>query len=319
MTQSITERIKAAFYGAAIGDALGVPVEFCSREELAADPVADYRGYGTWNQPPGTFSDDSSLLFCTAESLCRSYDLNDMASTFVRWYTEGYWGAHDTVFDVGGATSNALRRIQNGCSPLRSGGTSENDNGNGSLMRILPMAFFLSAEPSADERFTKIHEVSGITHAHRRSVFACFIYVEYAILLLKGYSRDDAYLQIRVGLTNYLRESASGASELAHFDRILKRDIRDLPPADLRGSGYVIHTLESALWCFLTTDNYSDCVLKAVNLGEDTDTTATVAGGLAGLYYGINGIPRPWIDHLAKSPNIATLAETLAASLLHDI
>ena len=174
-------KIESGLFGLAIGDALGVPVEFKSREKLKQDPVVDMMGFMSWNQPPGTFSDDSSLAFCTAESLCKGYDIEDMALTFVKWMQEGYWGAHNKVFDIGGTTKHSLARVVKGESARNSGNFFEEDNGNGSLMRILPLVFYLQKENDIEVIYKKVKEVSSITHAHFRSGFACFIYVVYCL------------------------------------------------------------------------------------------------------------------------------------------
>ncbi|NEQ26498.1 MAG: ADP-ribosylglycohydrolase family protein, partial [Microcoleus sp. SIO2G3] len=157
--------------GLCVADALGVPVEFTSRSQRQIQPVTTMQGYGTWNQPPGTWSDDSSLTFCLAESLCQGFDLVDIGDRFCRWYRESYWTARNETFDVGNATRMAIERLQQSIPPLEAGGTSERSNGNGSLMRILPMAFFHSKLPFPD-LIDRVHQVSRITHAHPRSQMA---------------------------------------------------------------------------------------------------------------------------------------------------
>ncbi|GAB4041093.1 ADP-ribosylglycohydrolase family protein [Spirosoma jeollabukense] len=309
------DQIKGGFFGAAIGDALGVPVEFKSRDYLRSNPVKNYIGYGTWNQPPATFSDDSSMLFCTAESLCNGYDLTNIANRFVNWYRFGYWGAHDTVFDIGNATSGAIDRLMIGTSPFLSGGISETSNGNGSLMRILPMIFYLQAETNVTTRYKLVKQVSGITHAHFRSVMACFIYVEFGIGLLAQLDKVAAYSKMQGSVNLFISKQPFSATETGLFGRILQNNISLLHENDIRSSGYVIDTLESSLWCFLASSSYEECVLKAVNLGEDTDTTAAVAGGLAGIFFGYDSIPQQWGLNLIKSEQIADLAQRFAQSI----
>ena len=306
------EQVKSGFFGAAIGDALGVPVEFSSRALLTRDPVQDMRGYGVWNQPVGTFSDDSSLLFCTAEGLCSGFDLADVAARFIEWYRSGYWGAHDEVFDIGGATRFAIGRLMAGTDPTLSGGMMENDNGNGSLMRILPMVFCLKNEPSIDEHYRKVKLISGLTHYHFRSVMACFIYVEFGLGLLAGLDKMSAYVRMQESVNTFVNGQSFSADEINLFDRILQNDMSTISDEDIRSSGYVLDTLESSLWCFLTTSTYEESVLKAVNLGGDTDTTATVTGGLAGIFYGYNAIPEKWLSTIAKRGQIANLAQRFA-------
>ncbi|SOD78889.1 ADP-ribosylglycohydrolase family protein [Spirosoma fluviale] len=306
------DQIKGGFFGAAVGDALGVPVEFSSRTALSYNPVVSMRGYGVWHQPAGTFSDDSSLLFCTAESLSKGFDIADMASTFIRWYKEGYWGAHNVVFDIGNATRNSLNRLISGTNPTLAGGMMEHDNGNGSLMRILPLVFHLKNEPSIEERYRIVKLVSGLTHGHFRSVFACFIYVEFGIRLLANMDVVAVYKQMQDSVNAFAKAKAFSSTEVALFDKVLQQDISLCREDEIGSSGYVIDTLESSLWCLLTSSSYQECVLKAVNLGEDTDTTATVAGGLAGILYGYSHIPAEWLQTLVKHQEINELAERFA-------
>ncbi|MBO9728091.1 MAG: ADP-ribosylglycohydrolase family protein [Chitinophaga sp.] len=305
-------QITGAFYGIAIGDALGVPVEFKTRSYLSQNPILTLTGYGCWNQPPGTFSDDSSLTFCTAESLLTGYDISHMAQTFVRWAQQGYWGAHNEVFDIGHTTRRALQRVATGTSPRVSGGFEEFENGNGSLMRMIPIAFFLLKEADIHLRYQVIKEVSGITHQHFRSVLGCFIYVEFVRTLLLGGDMQEAYLQMQRSVNAYVAQQSFSTAELKHYERILQQQIAGFSEQQINSSGYVVHTLESALWCLLNTSDYTSCVLRAVNLGGDTDTTAAVAGAVAGLHYGINNISPEWINQVAKSAEIEQLASRFA-------
>lgn len=302
------EKIKAAFFGLAVGDALGVPYEFNSREKMELKPASDMRGYGSWHQPVGTWSDDSSLAFCLAESLTKPFDLNDIAQNFINWKSNGYWGAHNKVFDIGGATRFAIERLQRGTSPLLSGGMMEDDNGNGSLMRILPLLFFVR-NLSIDERYAKVKEVSSITHAHFRSVFACFIYVEFALQLLEMKSKYDAYKEMQHLVNSFVSKNDFNITEIEKFKRILVHDILMEKESDIYSSGYVMHTLEASLWCLFATESYSEAVLKAVNLGGDTDTTACVTGGIVGLLYGYESIPPNWIDAIVRKNDIDDLCE----------
>ncbi|MET3881077.1 ADP-ribosylglycohydrolase family protein [Chitinophaga sp. OAE865] len=309
------QQITGAFYGIAIGDALGVPVEFKTRSYLSENPITTFTGYGCWNQPPGTFSDDSSLTFCTAESLITGYNLQNMADTFVRWSLEGYWGAHNEVFDIGHTTRRALQRCATGTSPLVSGGFEEFENGNGSLMRMMPLAFFLINENDIHARYQLTREVSGITHQHFRSVLGCFIYVEFLRALLSIKNPRDAYLQMQRSVNAYLGTQPFNPAEIKLYERVLQQNIAEIPEQQIISSGYVIHTLESALWCLLNTSGYRDCVLAAVNLGGDTDTTGAVAGAAAGLHYGFDQLPAQWIGQVVKSAEIGHLANRFMAAI----
>lgn len=303
-------KIKGALFGLAVGDALGVPVEFKSREELQRTPLSTMRGYGTWNQPAATWSDDSSLAFCLAESLTKGYDLDDIAKNFINWLQKGYWGAHHKVFDVGGATYHAIGRLIDGESPLLSGGMFEEDNGNGSLMRIMPLLFAIKDLP-VDERYAKIKEVSSITHAHFRAVFACFIYIEMALQILNGEPAEEAFCKMQNIVLPFAIKNDFSKNELQLVNRVLRSGIQTEKESAIHSGGYVLHTLEASLWCLLNTDNYTDAVLKAVNLGGDTDTTACVTGGLAGLLYGYDEILTVWTDAIARKNDIEDLCNRL--------
>lgn len=316
--KSRIENIESCFIGLAIGDALGVPVEFGNRIYLKENPVRSMRGYGRWNQPAGTWSDDSSLTFCLAESLLKGYDLNDIGQSFVKWMTEGYWGAHHKVFDVGGTTRVALTRIKNGEDPRYSGEFEENSNGNGSIMRIVPASLMFYDLPD-ELLLERIREISGVTHRHFRSVFSCFIFSKFVSKLLEGYNKTDSYKTAIDEVNALTKRSSFHSAELNLFDRILNGDLLILKEDQIYSSGYVLHTLEASMWCFLTTDSYTEAVLKAVNLGEDTDTTGCVTGALAGLYYGLNAIPDEWVNVLARKNDISILSRSFKECLQSKI
>lgn len=298
--------------GLCVGDALGVPVEFSTRAEWEKSPVTSMLGYGTWDVPAGTWSDDSSLTFCLAECLCTGFSIEALAASFWRWYHEAYWTPHGEVFDIGNTTFMAIVDYHRGVAPLECGGKSERSNGNGSLMRILPLAY-CHKTLSFEELITRSHQVSCITHAHLRSQIACGIYISIAVCLLEGLEPKSAYLQ---GLKNIqpIYSAAEYTSELSHFERIFN-GVANLPVDSIRSSGYVIDTLEASLWCLLNSSNYAQAVLKAVNLGGDTDTTAAVTGGLAGIYYGVDNIPFEWIDQIARKQDIINLAARMEAAV----
>jgi ADP-ribosyl-[dinitrogen reductase] hydrolase len=318
-----SEQINGLFMGIAVGDALGVSVEFKSRQSLKASPVSEMTGYGTYNQLPGTWSDDSSLTFCLAESLCKGFNLNDLAERFVQWYDLGYWTARGEVFDVGNATERAIRKLKEGEQPILAGGKEDWENGNGSLMRILPLSYFL-LNVSPYEHYDMIRKVSSLTHAHERAVFACYFYTTMGICLLKGHTIEEAYYDTQGLVKSFLSAQPNILSLSEHklFERVLTfnaTDWRKLPENDIQSTGYVLHTLEASVWCLLGTDNYQDAVLRAINLGEDTDTTGAVTGGLAGLYYGLGQIPAKWINALAKKDNIMALATRFYQINQHEL
>lgn len=321
--KSYLDFVKAGIFGLAVGDALGLPVEFKSREALISDPVTGMRGYGTYNQPPGTWSDDTSMTICLLDSLSGGLNYEDVMNNFLEWYREGAYTPHGEAFDIGKTTSSAIGRFADGTEPLKCGGVSELDNGNGSLMRILPLLFYLYSVYGEEfyhskEAFGVIHNVSSLTHAHKRSQIACGIYLTVAAELIKSSLRSQVSSAVSIGINNaleYYRSQNEFATELQYYMRLSEDNFGSLPVSSIRSSGYVVDTLEAALWCILNTDNYKDCVLKAVNLGEDTDTVAAVAGGLAGLFYGYESIPQEWLDLLYRRNYIEDLCNKFKGGL----
>lgn len=313
----LNQCIKSILFGVAVGDALGVPVEFKSREEIRKNPVTDMVGYGTYNKPAGTWSDDSSLTFCLAEALTSDFDLNTVGENFVKWMNENFWTSGGDVFDIGTATRLAIKRLTKGVQPEFAGGYDALSNGNGSLMRISPLLFYLLDKP-VDERYEITKRVSSITHGHIRSVIACFYYLEFARKLIARKDKFEAYKNLQNKITAFLVSLPVSPAEIALFDRLLKHNIYEQREENIQSSGYVLHTLEASIWCLLTTENYSDAVLKAVNLGEDTDTTGAVTGALAGLLYGVDSIPERWIKQIARSNDIDNLAERLGNRIAED-
>lgn len=304
--------IKAGIWGLITGDALGVPVEFLGREQLRKAPLTQMVGYGTHQQPPGTWSDDSSLALCLADVLAEGYDLQRLAQSFVGWYYEADWTPHGEVFDVGIATRQAIGLLQEGIAPELAGGTDERSNGNGSLMRILPLLYY-SRHKDLEQRFELARSVSSLTHGHIRSVLACFYYLELARLLAADYEKRAAYLAANELLAQVVTHKQLPAEEVRHFERLSRGDIDTRSEDQIRGSGYVIHALEASVWCLLTSTSYTEAVLKGINLGEDTDTTGAITGGLAGLYFGLDQIPPHWLAQLARADDIRVLISRLEA------
>ena len=248
-------KLNDAIFGLAIADALGVPYEFNKRGTFECTEMT---GYGTWNQPPGTWSDDTSMAIATAKSIKDNNGkivIDDIRENFRQWAFQDAFTADGIRFDIGGTTETALATGEPG--------TDERSNGNGSLMRILPLAF---TDCTEDE----IRAVSAVTHGHETSMRACVIYVDVARRLLAGEEIKDIIPTLRFGKP---------------FDRLCILDM--LREDEIRSGGYVVATLEAALWTLLHYDGFKETVLAAVNLGDDTDTVGAVAGGLAGIVYGL--------------------------------
>lgn len=306
--------IRAALLGVAIGDALGVPHEFNSREMMRRNPAKGMIGNGTHAQPAGTWSDDSSLTLCLAEALTEeTFDLEIVGKNFVRWMNEGFWTARGEVFDVGITTAEAIKRLEEGVPAITSGSFSEQSLGNGAIMRILPLMFHIHSLP-VEERFSWTRQVGAITHRHIRSVIACFYYLEFARLILHGMDKFEVYRRLQKEIPSFLITVGVDESEIHHFKRLLEGNIWLLPEGEIESSGYIVHTLEASIWCLLTTNNFKSTLLTAVNLGDDTDTTAAVVGGIAGLVYGFEETPSEWLE-VARKADIENLAERMAARL----
>lgn len=302
---NLHDRLLGGILGFVVGDALGVPVEFKRRGDY--NPVTDMIEFGTHNQPAGTWSDDTSMTLCLIENLIDDYNREALKQLYCNWYYYGHW-THDgkLPFDIGLSTFKALSKIKAGIAKEEAGLIDEANNGNGSLMRILPLSFYLR-DTKTEIKFKMIEEVSGITHAHIRSKIACSLYVETAINLIHGESPKTAYEKACLIVKKYYQNNVI-ADEMERFNRIFSLYLSNCSMDEINSSGYVIDSLEAGLWCLLNSSSYKEAVLLAVNLGEDTDTIGAITGGLAGIYYGIKGVPPHWIKKLARKKDIIQLS-----------
>ncbi|KZX15220.1 ADP-ribosyl-[dinitrogen reductase] glycohydrolase [Methanobrevibacter cuticularis] len=314
--------IKSLLFGLAIGDVLGVPVELASREHLNETPVFDMEGYTIHNKPPGTFSDDSSLTFALVESLIDGYNLNTIALNMIKWYDEGFWTGDGEAFGIGKTTHTAINNLRKGVNPNLSGESYEYSNGNGPMMRIAPILFIITFKPIC-ERFQIIKEVSSITHAHTRSIMACFYFLEFLRhLLLNDLDKYEIYSRLQKDIPEFLNKYLNGKNsefdlkQITYFNRLFIDKIYEFKDTEINSGLYIVDIIEASIWCLLTTNNYKEAVLKAVNLGGDTDTTASVTGALAGLLYGFDEIPKEWIDKLVRNKDIEDLAIRFSNSLV---
>lgn len=299
---NMENKIKGSLYGAIVGDALGVPVEFIGRYARDKSPVEGMIGNGTYNQPAGTWSDDSSMLLGLVDAINRGFSYDKVADNFKRWYKYSKFTPHGEVFDIGNTTRLAISNICSGMDPVKCGPTDESCCGNGSLMRIIPLSFY-NLHKDEGEMLDLIENVSSITHGNKICKLGCIIYVKYARDLIRGYEREEALDNTIEFVKSNCWDKNGGkytTKELMKFNRILCKDVCILERDEVKSSGYVIDTLEAAIWCVLTSTNFKNTVLKAVNLGDDTDTVACVTGGLAGIIYGYDAIPSEWLDVLAR-------------------
>ena len=300
------EKIAGSLIGVAVGDALGFPFEGCSAKELKEVRFC-YLPQGSY--PAGTWSDDTSLTFITAESLLAKgrLDLHDLAQRFYLWLKEGYFTPHGRPLGFGRATVRALWRYAAGLPPEKAGGRGERDCGNGSLMRMAPVVLWFISSPE-ETLLASVHEASSLTHAHPRVLLACGLYA----LLLKGLSQkmtlNEAFLYVRERGMRFYSRNLPFAKEMSYFDLLWKGHLFHLKKEEIRASGYVVHTLLATFWILARTNNFREALKLAVSLGEDTDTTAAVVGSVAGFYYGLSQIPPSWCHSLVKGDHLLNLA-----------
>ncbi len=294
-----------ALLGLAAGDAVGTTIEFSRPGQF--EPVTDMVGGGPFRLEPGQWTDDTSMALCLAASLveCGAFDPADQMSRYLRWRAEGYMSANGRCFDIGNTVSGALHRFEETGEPF-AGSTDEHSAGNGSLMRLapIPMAYADDAELAIQ----RAAEMSRTTHGAREAVDACRYYCGLMIGALEGVSKD-ALLAPMYSPVPGLWNREPLAPRIA---AVAGGSFHDAEPPEIQGTGYVVKSLEAALWALDRGDDFETCVLKAVNLGHDADTTGAICGMLAGALFGVEGIPARWRERLAQAELIESLARELA-------
>ncbi|MBQ3663268.1 MAG: TIGR02452 family protein [Clostridia bacterium] len=303
--------------GVVVGDALGCPVQFLDRETVARNPVRGMRGHGTFNLPAGSWTDDSSMTLALLDSIRenRKFVYEDIMDRFVKWMYEGEYTPFGYSFDIGNGTKQAVSNYRWNGNVRTCGGRSPGNNGNGSLMRIMPACLYCAVRNGKDltdvDAVKLIHRVSGLTHNHLRAKIACGLY----FFMTRALINESGTLieRLQSGLDDgfrYYGIMESNAEDLAYYDRLRDLSVfREVPAEAIRSSGYVVDSIEAAVWSLITTDSFEACELKAVNLGDDTDTVGAIAGGLAGLYYGYGAIPSDWLDKIQRREWIESLCD----------
>lgn len=294
--------------GFVVGDAMGVPLEFKNREELLKKPITKMTGYGTHNQPEGTWSDDTSMMIATIDSINakNGVDLYDIALKFAAFKNHAQYTPNREVFDIGGTCARAIDKFEeNHDEPTTCGLNDFNSNGNGSLMRILPIAYYANARKLKDfEVLDLVRKISSITHAHDISIMGCYIYTRFAMFLLNGKDKYSAYSMTKCVDYTMFSEEAQTA-----YKRLLAEDISKLTIKDIKSSGYVVDTLEACIWVLLKSESYKEAIIGAINLGEDTDTIGALTGGLAGIVFGYDFIPEEWKNKIARKEYLIDIFE----------
>ena len=290
-------RFRGCLLGLAIGDAVGTTVEFKSRGSFS--PVTDMIGGGVFGLQPGQWTDDTSMALCLATSLItkNEFDPEDQMDRYWRWYRDGYLSSTGKCFDIGGTVGDALESFRRTGKPF-SGSTSPNAAGNGSLMRLAPIPIFCFPELQKILHFAA--ESSRTTHGAPECLEACQLFSEILFNAFSGMDKEPVLFKTTFKpSTPKIRNIALG-------------NYRDKDINQIRGSGYVVESLEAALWSFYQTDTFEAAILQAANLGDDADTTAAICGQIAGAYYGESGIPTKWLERLFMRAEIAKLADTLS-------
>lgn len=292
--------------GHAIGDAMGVPTQFCMRNRLLEHPVTEMISSNKTGQPAGSWSDDTSMEICTIDSFIQNENWNysDIMSRWLEWVNDPKYTPNNETFDVGKTCLRAIRNFSLGIAPLKCGLDSETSNGNGSLMRILPVALYSYYKKLNETETIKLtNEISSLTHAHEISKLGCYIYVRYVMYLLAGNTKEDAY-----DLIQNIDYSSYSEYAISKYDRILKNNIKNYNIDSISSSGYVVDTLECALWILLNANSYKETIVATTNIGNDTDTVGAIAGSMAGIIYGISSIPEKWINKLMRKDYLIDLS-----------
>lgn len=293
---NLAQRFQGCLLGLAIGDAVGTTVEFSSRGSF--DPLTDMVGGGPFGLNPGEWTDDTSMALCLASSLieCDGFDARDQMIRYCRWRNEGYMSSNGRCFDIGITVNSALGRFTATGEPY-SGSTDPMSAGNGSIMRLAPVAMYFYPDCDAISHYAR--ESSRTTHGTLECLDGCQLLAEYLRRSLDGLDKSRVLSDVGERFASArIREIATGGWRGKTSDQI-------------RGSGYVVECLEAAVWCFDSTDSFEEAVLRAANLGDDADTTAAVCGQIAGAYYGASAIPAHWSKRLTKRREIISYAEAL--------
>jgi ADP-ribosyl-[dinitrogen reductase] hydrolase len=295
MDEKLKDRLRGMLVGLAVGDAVGAAVEFKKRDSYP--PVTDMLGGGPFNLPVGYWTDDTSMALCLAESLrdCDGLQPVDLLNRFTNWYLRGHNSSTGVCFDIGMTTVNALENfIERGAVENNA---SRNYSGNGSIMRLAPVVLYYHEDP--DLAVSIAAAQSKTTHAYSLAVHSCELLASILHRALHATSKEAALA---------VKPAEHWADEVK---QMTNRDLWSRKRNDIRSSGYVIDTLEAAIWCFYNTDSFDEAVLLATNLGDDTDTVAAVTGQIAGAYYGLSGIRSGWRDQLYALDKIINLADDL--------
>lgn len=290
-------RFRGCLLGLAVGDAVGTTVEFLSRGSFP--PVTDMTGGGPFHLKPGQWTDDTSMALCLATSLLEKegFDATDQMDRYWNWYRNGYLSSTGRYFDIGNTVREALVRYKNTKEPF-SGPADPYSAGNGSLMRLAPIPMYYF--PDLEKIIYYAGESSRTTHGAQECIEACQLFAEMLFRALSGFGKDEILFNLTVGVSE------------PNIMNIANGDYRQKSTAQIKGTGYVVLSLEAALWSFYHTDTFEASILQAANLGDDADTTAAICGQISGAFYSESGIPLKWLQKLYMRAEIADLAAKLS-------
>lgn len=308
--------VEAGVLGFATADALGVPVEFSARQSRKINPTTEMLGYGSHNVPEGTWSDDTSMTIAAMDAIASSYgnmNYDQIMTNFCKWYQRAEYTATNKLFDIGIGTRKALNKYLNeGLEATKCGESEERNNGNGSLMRMLPVVYYLYDKSASEKEIVEtINYYSSLTHGHEISRLGCKIYYDFMKNLLDGKTKEEAY----TSLSNIDYSKDYSESSISKYNRLLSGKLKQTSENEISSSGYVVNTLEASIWCLLHSNSYEEAVTKAVNLGEDTDTVGAVTGSMAGTIYGKEAIPKRWISKLKRTDYLENICEKFTTAL----
>ena len=291
-------KVKDGIIGFIVGDVIGLPFKFTSRHEHENLPITDMKGYKMYDMPVGTWSDSTSMMLATMGSILdkKAIKNEDIMNEFCEWFYNGKYTQYNNTFDYGITTATAINKYKKGLEIEKCGGLSDRYTNNESLMRILPLAYFTKPQTK------KVEEISSLTHAHERSKIACVLYVEIAKSLIK----NDLEITEHVLITSKkVAKYYENSIEINNFQRIINNNYS----GGIKSGCDAIETLECVIYCLENTTSYKDAILKAANLGGDTNIITSLCGGLAGIYYGLKEIPIDWIEQIPQIDKVISLCE----------
>ena len=285
-----------AIIGHAVGDAMGFPTEFSKREELLQNPVIEMIDSPDVGQPAGSWSDDTAMEIATIDSFIQKkyFDYKDIMDKWVKWISKSEYTPTGVAFDIGRTCLKAIKKYCNGTAPLQCGS-----------------ALYAYSKKLDDTSIHKLtNEVSSLTHAHEVSRLGCYIYVQFIINLLKGKTKEEAYKHIQD-----LDYRSFTIDSINQYTRILNEQIEVQILENIKSTGYIVDTLESAMWIFMNAQHYKEAIIASTNIGGDTDTIGSIVGSMAGIYYGFESIPFNWLDKLQRKDYLIDFVDRFEKSV----